>query len=327
MKRFPSTLYALEAQRPPIEVGSVIDCHQHLWPFALVEQLRLRDRGPRMDGWTVYLDGQAPFGVEPHDHDLSRRRLLDAGDGVDLALLSIPSPLGIEALDPDEATPLLDAWHTLADDIETANEESYGLWAAAGLVDPDLQGIATTLSHPRVHGLQVPATAMATPRALAALAPVLAVAENADLPVLVHAGGAPAGRPTGTTDLPAWWTALTSDTAQLCSAWFAWHVAGRELLPRLRVAFTGLAGLAPLHHERMSQRGGKFGVVDRLVYYETSSYGTRAIDAMTRVVGVDPLVHGSDRPYAVPTDPGLGGAFGKALFVDNPAHLMDGGFR
>ena len=48
---------------------------------------------------------------------------------------------------------------------------------------------------------------------------------------------------------------------------------------------------------------------------------------MTRVVGVDPLVHGSDRPYAVPTDPGLGDAFTRALVELNPHHLLNGGTR
>jgi len=60
------------------------------------------------------------------------------------------------------------------------------------------------------------------------------------------------------------------------------------------------------------------------VYYETSSYGTRAIDATVRVTGVDALVHGSDRPYAEPTDPGLGEAFSHALYVANPQRLLTG---
>jgi hypothetical protein len=46
------------------------------------------------------------------------------------------------------------------------------------------------------------------------------------------------------------------------------------------------------------------------------------MDAMVRVVGIDSLVHGSDRPYALPTDPGLGSAFRHVLFVTNPAHLL-----
>jgi len=324
VKRFLSRPGEVAGGSAGVLVGPVIDCHQHLWPAALVEGLRRRSRSPRLEGWRLHLQGEPTYVVAPEDHDLDRRRGLDEADGVDLALLSLSSPLGIESMPPDEAAPLLDAWHALADELRDGKVEGYGMWAAVGLVEPDLEALAAILRHPRVHGLQVPAAAMGTPAALGALAPVLAVVEEAGLPVMVHPGRAPE---TPQTDLPGWWPAVTSYTAQLSSAWFAWHAAGRRLLPRLRIAFAGLAGLAPLHHERLQQRGGDFGPVDQLLYYETSSYGPRAIDAMTRVVGVDLLVHGSDRPYALPTDPGLGGAFGKALFVNNPAHLLNGGSR
>ena len=103
----------------------------------------------------------------------------------------------------------------------------------------------------------------------------------------------------------------------------AWHVAGG----RQRIAFVALAGLAPLHHERLDARGGALGPLNPGVFYETSSYGTRAIDAMVRVVGVDPLVHGSDRPYAEAADPGLGPAFTHALCTANPRRLLTGGPR
>ena len=306
-----------------------VDVHQHLWPPALVEELRRRREPPRLDGWVLHLDHEAPYAVDPADHDLDRRAAQEDG----LTLLSLSSPLGIETLDPDEAQDLLDAWHTFADDLPA----DIGLWAAPGLVDPDLDALATTLAHDRIHGLQVPATALATPSAVESLAPVLAVTQQADLPVLVHPGPASAAT-TGTAgDPPAWWPALTSYVAQQSAAWHAWHVTGRSLLPTLRIAFVALAGLAPLHHERLAQRGGSLGAIDRHVYYETSSYGTQAIDAMSRVVGVDPLVNGSDRPYAEPTDPGrsgargdqwgLGAALSHALFVTNPHHLLTGGDR
>lgn len=295
-----------------------VDLHQHLWPPALVEELRHRRQPPYLDGWVLHLDGEPPYSVDPADHDLSRRALQEDG----LVLLSLSSPLGIESLSPDEGHGLLDAWHGFADDLPA----DYGLWAAPGLVEPDLDGLTATLAHDRVHGLQVPATALATPSALEALAPVLATAQQADLPVLVHPG--PAG-PHLADDVPGWWPALTSYVAQQSAAWHSWHVAGRSLLPTLRIAFVGLAGLAPLHHERLAQRGGHLGAIDRHVYYETSSYGTQAIDAMSRVVGVDPLVNGSDRPYAEPTGPslGLGDALSRAILVTNPHHLLTGGDR
>lgn len=331
MKRF---LSSVDSSRT-IDAGPVVDCHQHLWPQAFIEELRRRTHGPRLVGWELHLDGEPPYAVNPADHDLSQRRRIDEADEVDLALLSLSAPLGIETMDPDEAAPLLDAFHTLADDVASPDDAAavgapvsgYGVWASVSLVEPDLNGLAALLKHPRIVGLQVPATAMLAPALVERLAPVLAVVEAADLPVLVHPG--PASVPEGveTEHLPRWWPALTSYTAQLTASWMAWHAVGRSLLPRLRIVFAGLSGLAPLHHERLVQRGGDFGPIDRFVYYETSSYGLRAVDAMVRVVGVDPIVHGSDRPYATPTDPGLGDAFAQALFVNNPAHLLTGGAR
>ena len=322
MKRFPSV-----GDTDPggaRQIGPVLDCHAHLWPEALVEGLRARRRPPMLRGWTLHLPGEPAYDVDPADHDLGQRHKIDAADGTDRVLYSLSSPLGLESLPSDEAAPLLAAWHGLADQLD----ERGGVWAAAGLVEPDPDHLGEVLAHPRVVGVQVPATAMADPVALERTAPLLAVAEARDLPVLVHPGPVPGSTPGSVPHSgPAWWPALTAYPAQQAAAWFAWHVAGRALLPTLRLGFVALAGLAPLHHERLEQRGGALGRIDPGVYYETSSYGTRAIDTLVRVVGVDPMVHGSDRPYAAPTDPGLGGAFGRALFVTNPHHLLNGGPR
>jgi hypothetical protein len=99
--------------------------------------------------------------------------------------------------------------------------------------------------------------------------------------------------------------------------------------PRLRVCFTALAGLGPLHGERLAARGGEDslarGVVDQRMFVETSSYGNRAVDSVLRVLGVDMLVFGSDRPYAQPcSDHGLGDAARHAIRVTNPARLLQG---
>ena len=39
------------------------------------------------------------------------------------------------------------------------------------------------------------------------------------------------------------------------------------------------------------------------------------------------LVHGTDRPYAGPTDLALGPAFDHAVHVANPHHFLTGGTR
>jgi hypothetical protein len=89
------------------------------------------------------------------------------------------------------------------------------------------------------------------------------------------------------------------------------------------VCFAMLAGLAPLHGERFVTRSGERNVVDNRTFLEVSSYGTRAIDAVVRWLGIDALVNGSDRPYADPVTPGLGAAALAALRGPNPIRLLD----
>lgn len=98
-------------------------------------------------------------------------------------------------------------------------------------------------------------------------------------------------------------------------------------MPELRIGFVGLAGLAPLHHERLAQRGGRLGPLDPGVFYEATSYGRQAVDAMTHVVGIDVLLHGTDRPYAGPADLAKGPFFDHAVTIANPHHFLEGGTR
>jgi hypothetical protein len=64
--------------------------------------------------------------------------------------------------------------------------------------------------------------------------------------------------------------------------------------------------------------------VDAGAFVETSSYGPRAIDATVRVLGIDVIVHGSDRPYAPPPAAMLGAAAAHALLTANPIRLLHG---
>jgi len=292
-----------------------IDCHQHLWPAAFLDALRDRTRPPRLDRWKLLVNGEDPYDVDPAAHDVEARRERELREGKDQVLLSLSSPLGIEHLPFEESRKLIYVWHESA----TQLGDPFLVWAATPVTEFDLEGLADVLGNGRIVGLQLPATALDTPASIRRMKPVLDVLEAADRPLLIHPGPAPA-----TDDTPAWWPALVPYVSQLHASWLAWHSMGRTQHPTLRVAFVALAGLAPLHHERLVARGGTFGAVDPLVYYETSSYDTRAIDATIRVVGVDPLVHGSDRPYAEPRDPGLGHAFTHAHFSANPQNLLRG---
>src|SRR2546430_4984873 len=90
-------------------VRASVDVHQHLWPPAFVDALRRRSKPPMMRGWTPYTAHEAPFEVDPADHDPDRRRALDPDRA--RILLSLSSPLCIERLRPDESQLLLHAWH------------------------------------------------------------------------------------------------------------------------------------------------------------------------------------------------------------------------
>jgi 6-methylsalicylate decarboxylase len=105
------------------------------------------------------------------------------------------------------------------------------------------------------------------------------------------------------------------------AAWYAFALWGRPAHPRLRVCFAMLAGLAPLHRERLLARGGE-AVRDPGVFLDVSSYGERAIDAVLRESGVDQLVYGSDRPVVAPHDLPLGDAVLAALRERNPSRLL-----
>jgi predicted TIM-barrel fold metal-dependent hydrolase len=207
---------------------------------------------------------------------------------------------------------LLDGWHA---GVATLPEGFRG-WAATTDTDPDLDALKGRLTGGFV-GLQVSAPALRTPRSLETLGNVLRLCESLGSPVLVHPGPVPP-----TPDVPEWWPAVVDYPAQLQAAWWSWHAAGRAMFPDLRICFVAGAGLAPVHHERLTARGGGRYVVDAETYVDTSSYGRQGIDALTRVLGIDVIVLGSDRPYAEPADPHLGDAGRHAIWVANPRRLL-----
>ena len=190
------------------------------------------------------------------------------------------------------------------------------------MVDPDLDGLAALLREGFV-GVQLPATDLRSPAAWERAGDVLRVAELAGKPVLVHPGPE-VSRPLA-GPLPGWWAPVVGYATQLQAAWWGWHaVGGRALFPSLRVVFAAGAGLAPVHHERHVARGGEPPTIDPDVYLDTSSYGPQALDALVRVLGIDVLTLGSDRPYAEPLDRLLGDAATHAIRTVNPRRLLTG---
>jgi hypothetical protein len=258
--------------------------------------------------------------VNPADHDVVLRAEQAARDGVGRVVIGLSSPLGIEYLMPEDAVPLLDAYH---DGVAGLGVPFAG-WAAACLSAIDAAGLVKQLDR-GFAGLQLPATAVADESGYQWCSPLLDVLADRDLPLFIHPGPAAGANAAGT----AWWAALVPYVQQLHAAWFAFRAYGRPAYPRLRVCFTALAGLGPLHGERLAARGGADpltrGPVDPRMFVETSSYGNRAVDSVLRVLGIDMLVFGSDRPYAEPRrDFGLGEAARHAIRAANPDRLLHG---
>jgi hypothetical protein len=285
------------------------DLHQHLWPEDLLVGLGRRSTAPllRREGtdWILELAGEPSARVDLTDHDPVSRALLAERDGVDRIAIAPSAPLGIETLPPEEAGPLLAAYHEGILELGGPFE----LWSST--------------YHAGALGLCLPASVLASPEALAAVADDLAALERRGAPLFVHPGAADSDLhgPSG----PLWWAAMTDYVAEMNAAWHGWAAWGRAAHPRLKVLFAMLAGGAPLHAERLAARGGPAEAVnDERTFFDVASYGPRTIDAMVRVVGADRLVYGSDRPVVAPRClAGLGPSLLHALTETNPARLLE----
>jgi 6-methylsalicylate decarboxylase len=287
-----------------------IDVHQHLWTEQFVDALATRSELPFVrheNGLTVlYLAGERPYVIDLSSEAPARRAELVAHDGLDRALVCLSSPLGIEWLPRAQARPLIDAYHEGA----LALDEPFGVWAAIALDRADPDDVDRALARGCV-GLSLPAGAIASVDAIADLRAVLERLELHGAPLLVHPGpsvSTAAPRAVGESSLgdPLWWPALTRYVAGMHAAWLAFLIAGRPRHPELRVVFSMLAGLAPLHAERLAARGGPCQALpDPLVFYETSSYGPSAVRAVEELVGSQQLLYGSDRPVVEPGELGM----------------------
>src|SRR3954454_15133441 len=301
------------------------DVHQHLWPEGFVAALARRADAPavRRDGrgWVIRVPGEpdSPFGPAAHDPAV-RAAGLRAG-GLGRALLCMSTPLGVEALDEDQARPLLDAWH----DGVFAAGDPFGVWGALPVHGATAADVDAVLERGAL-GVSLPAALLADPAAVEAAAPLLAALERRGAPLLVHPGPATAPPPAASAGDAAWWPALTTYVGDVHRAWHAFLGWGRPRHPTLRVCFAMLAGLAPLHVERLALRGGPAGGVnDPGLFYDTSSYGPRAIAAMAGVVGLDQLVTGTDRPVvAPPLRPPLGDRAARLTATANVHRLLTG---
>ncbi len=308
-------------QRAPIcSAARPTDIHAHLWPEEFLSALGRRRLPPRLrrqgGTWIVDVPGEAPALLHHRQHDPSVRAAGVRAAGLEAVVIAPSSPLGSEALPTWQAERLLTSYH---DGLRKLGKP-FRAWAAAGLHDPRPEDLVARLDEGFV-GLSLPTGALVDTRGLDRVAPLLDVLTRRGAPLFVHPGPAPWTSRRGDPDpkLPAWWPALTSYISEMHAAWLTWVTFGRREHPQLRVCFALLAGLAPLHHERLAHRGGPALQPDALTFYETSSYDAPTVRFFAGVVGQGAVVYGSDHPV-LPLDPDL--RHPEQISTINPARLL-----
>ena len=282
-----------------------IDVHQHLWPAAFIEALRERDGIPRLDRSTLVLP-EGTYQVDLDDHVLERRlSQLDAA-GIDVAVVSLQPTFGLDALPAEERAHLERIWGDGA--LQLASESD-------GRIVP----LAASRPREGFAGVSVGADSFDD---LDALAPVLDALRGSGFLFVHPVAGSPA------PGAPAWWPALVDYTAQMQRAYFAWLAGGQSRWPDVDVVFAILAGGAPIQLERLASRGVDVRtVLHPNVFFDTSSYGRRALEVCVETFGVEQLVHGSDAPVIDPLVTlrairGFGESVEKLVTVDNPNRLL-----
>ncbi|HWF55480.1 MAG TPA: amidohydrolase family protein [Solirubrobacteraceae bacterium] len=281
-----------------------IDVHQHVWTEPLIEALSRREQLPfvrRSGGLTLlHSAGEQPYLIDLAAEAPARRAALVRADGLDLALVAISSPIGIEALPREQALELIDA-HLAG--VQALGPE-FAAWGPLPLDRPAPDDVDRLLAQGCI-GVSLPAQALAGYDALDAAGPVLERVAQNGATLMIHPGR-PAAHSCGVSlNEPLWWSALTDYVAQMQAAWLTFAARGRREHPSLAVLWTMLAGEAPLHTERLAARGGPpIDLRDPLSFYETSSYGPVAIEVLARRVGAEQLVYGSDRPVIEPVSTG-----------------------
>jgi hypothetical protein len=256
-----------------------VDVHQHLWPEVFISALAARMERPRLRGSRLELrDGD--FEIDLGEHDLVRRLAALDVDGTDVAIVSLQPSCGIDRLPPDEARALGDCWESGI--VELAS-------GAGGRLVP----LGVGRSPDGFAGATVPARAL---RDMEALAPLLGALQADGGFLFVHPGSVEPD-----AHAPSWWAAVNDYTAQMQAAYLSWLADGQSRWPSVRVLFAFLAGGGPFQLERLASRGIEVrSALHPNVFFETSSYGRRAIELCIETFGVQQVVFGTDRPVVDP---------------------------
>ena len=152
------------------------------------------------------------------------------------------------------------------------------------------------------------------------LEPLLTELEESGRFLFVHpsASNPPAGA-------PRWWRGLFDFTAEMQSAYGAWLVWHGPAHPTLKVLFTILGGGAPFQIERLGSRGiAEETLRSENLFFDTASYGERAIALARDACGRGQIVYGSDLPVidSTPTLEAVRSLGLHEALDANPARLL-----
>jgi hypothetical protein len=282
------------------------DVHQHLWPPSFLEALAARTEPPLLSERALRLPGEPDWELNVEAHGLEERLALLDRCELDRAVVSLQPTLGIERLPADEAAGLVSVWEDGI--LEVAD-------AASGRIVPLAAG------EPRAGfaGLCVSARDLLD---LDAIAPRLDALVRAGGLLFVHPGSSLG------EGAPEWWTAIVDYTAQMQAAYVTWVASGAERWPELDVVFAIFAGGAPIQIERMTSRGfdERRAMLPR-VWFDTATYGRRALDLGMSTFGFDRMLFGSDVPVVDPAPTlnavrSFGDAVAAAVVSANPDRLL-----
>src|SRR5436305_7802616 len=91
----------------------LVDTHQHVWTAPLLASLSERKRLPfvrHADGLTIlHCVGERPYVIDVEAEQPRAREDLVRADGLDIAVVALSSPIGIEALPREDAQELIEA--------------------------------------------------------------------------------------------------------------------------------------------------------------------------------------------------------------------------
>jgi 6-methylsalicylate decarboxylase len=275
------------------------DVHQHLWPPQLVQALQRRSRPPRLDGDVLQLE-TGTFPVDLRAHRLEERLALLDRDGVDTAVVSLQPTLEL-----DSAPELAEAYHE-------------GILELVAASDGRLRAFAAEACLAGFVGACVPAARLRA--GLEALASELLRAGQI---LFVHPG--PAELPP---KAPPWWASVVDYTGQMQAACWTWLADGALRHQDLAVVFALLGGGLAVQVERFYSRAGEpKDLLRPSLYFETSSYGPRALALALETHGQAQVLYGSDVPIADPRPTlkaleGLGDEVARAVRIDTPTRLF-----